>query len=79
VVGLDPVPGAIPDGSIPKHLVSNNLAPTDKVQCIKRLLANKEEQREAISLKPDDALRLVELLDEVCFPLLNHPTKSDVK
>lgn len=76
---LGPVQGTIPKGSISKHLVSHNLTPPEKAQCIQRLLASKEEQRETMNLEPGDALRLVELLDEVCFLPLNHSTTSDVK
>lgn len=54
-------------GTISKHLVSRNLNPKEQVRCIKKLLADKEEQLGAKNLGLDDASTFVELVDEVCM------------
>lgn len=58
---LDPVEGSVPKGSISKYLVSHDLSPDDWVR----------------GLKPGDALKFVELLDEVLLLPLHLSSESN--
>ena len=50
---------------ISKYLVSHELSLDDRTKRIRELLASRQEQEQAKTLEPDDALKFVELLDEV--------------
>lgn len=62
----------MPEGSISKYLVSNNIGPEEVVQSVKKLLTHKEEQENAKNLEPGDAKKFVELLDGVSLPPWKH-------
>lgn len=50
---------------ISKYLVSHELSLDDRTERIRELLASRQEQEQAKTLEPGDALKFVELLDEV--------------
>ena len=63
---LDPAKESTPEGPISKYLVTHELGLDDLVKGIRKLLASKEQQEGAKNLEPGDALKFVELLDQVC-------------
>ena len=68
------------DGFISKRLVSSQLSPAEQIQLVEEMLADKGEQQAAKGLKPDDASRLIELLDLVChipFDVINALRRID--
>jgi hypothetical protein len=70
--GSDPVEGRVP---ISKDLISHEFSPNDRIRYIKKLLASREEQENAKLLETGDAVKFVELLDEVSLSCpRHHPT-----
>jgi len=59
------VPEVIP---VSNHPVSHDPS-LDDIQYIKTILKSKKEQQKAKDLEPEDALKYVELLDQVRFSL----------
>jgi len=61
-------------GPIPKRLVSFQFTPTEQIQLIKEMLADRDKPGTARNLGPDDASKFIEILDSVratSFPLIN--------
>ena len=63
--GSAPTGGSMLTYPISKYLVSFDLSHAKKIELIKEMLANKNEQQAAKRLEPGEASRLVEMLDLV--------------
>ena len=59
----------MPTDPISKRLVSSDFSPTQQIKLIEEMLANRDEQQAVRGLVPDEASRLVEILDLVCIRL----------
>ena len=68
--GSDTDKGRVP---ISKYLVSRELSFDERIGYIRKLLASKQEQEEAKNLKPNEASKFIELLDEVRSFVLSPP------